>query len=102
MSAGRYLARDVGLTLGVKRLFKNGAEMGAWLTKTNISSAVFGEGSFDKGVYFRVPFDAFLPKTSSVICNISWRPLTRDGGAKLNRPNKLYGLTYQRGFTHPD
>ena len=97
LSAGRYLARDKGVTLGVKRAFRNGAVMGAWATRTNVSAEEFGEGAFDKGIFFKVPFNAFLPKTSSGIGNFSWRPLTRDGGAKLNRPNLLYDLTYQRG-----
>ena len=46
-----------------------------------MSAADFGEGSFDKGVFFTVPFDAFLLKSSSGNASFSWRPLTRDGGA---------------------
>ena len=40
-----YLAGDVGATLNVERVFKNGVSMGAWATKTNVSSAQFGEGT---------------------------------------------------------
>ena len=54
---GRYLARDKGFTLDLSRRFKTGFTIGAFASKTNISSELFGEGSFDKGFYFSVPLD---------------------------------------------
>lgn len=89
LSAGQYLAGDRGFTLDVRKVFANGASMGAWVTKTNVSAEQFGEGSFDKGIYLSVPLDAILPKSSSGYSNFVWRPLTRDGGAVLARK---YGL----------
>jgi membrane-associated phospholipid phosphatase len=92
---GKYLAGDVGATLDVKRTFKNGVAIGAWATKTNVSAADFGEGSFDKGIYVTVPFDAMLPISTPGVANIIWNPLTRDGGARLNRKYPLFDLTQQ-------
>ena len=52
---------------------------------TDVSSKQFGEGSFDKGIFFNVPiFSNFI--------NYSWRPLTKDPGAKLTRVNTLHDL----------
>lgn len=96
LSVGRYLAGDVGATLEVKRTFSNGVAMGAWATKTNVSAAQFGEGSFDKGIYVTVPFDVMLPKSSPGAGSVVWNPLTRDGGARLGRQFPLYELTRQR------
>ncbi|MEY2860613.1 MAG: hypothetical protein RL392_1071 [Pseudomonadota bacterium] len=96
LSAGQYLAGDVGATLDVKRVFPNGVAIGAWATKTNVSAEQFGEGSFDKGIYINIPFDALAPKSTSGLANIVWNPLTRDGGAKLERRFKLYDLTRYR------
>lgn len=96
LSAGRYLAGDVGATLDVKRVFSNGVSVGAWATKTNVSAEDFGEGSFDKGIYVNVPFDVMLPKSTSGGGTIAWSPLSRDGGARLNRSISLYDLTRQR------
>jgi len=96
LSAGRYLAKDMGVTVGMSRVFQNGVKVGAFFTKTNVSAAKFGEGSFDKGVYLSVPFDAFLTRSSNTIANVLWKPLTRDGGAKLNRSVELYDLTNTR------
>jgi hypothetical protein len=98
VSAGRYLAGDTGATLDVKRVFPNGVAMGAWGTKTNVSAEQFGEGSFDKGIYVNIPFDAMLPKSSPGTANIVWNPLTRDGGARLNRRFNLIDLTKQRDW----
>jgi hypothetical protein len=96
LSAGRYLAGDVGATLDVNRVFSNGVKVGAWATKTNVSAAVFGEGSFDKGIYVNVPFDVFLPKSTPGSGTFVYNPLTRDGGARLNRSITLNDLTRQR------
>jgi len=96
LSAGRYLAGDVGATLDVKRVFANGVALGAWATKTNVSAAQFGEGSFDKGIYVNIPFDVMLPRSTPGNGSIVWNPLTRDGGARLSRRFPLYDLTRQR------
>ena len=98
LSVGRYLAGDSGATLDVKRVFQNGVSVGAWATKTNVSAEQFGEGSFDKGIYATIPFDVMLPKSSPSTANIVWNPLTRDGGARLNRRFTLFDLTKQRDW----
>lgn len=96
LSVGRYLAGDDGATLNVARVFDNGVTMGAYATKTNVSSRDFGEGSFDKGIYFSIPFDNVLPRSTRGAAVINWNPLIRDGGAMLSRKYGLYGLTGER------
>ncbi len=93
---GQYLAGDRGATLEVARRFDNGMRMGAWVTKTNISSATFGEGSFDKGLFIAIPFDAFLNAWSTTTASLVWQPLIRDGGARLNKSQTLWNLTNSR------
>jgi membrane-associated phospholipid phosphatase len=96
LQMGRYLAGDTGATLDVKRTFSNGVAIGAWATKTNVSAEQFGEGSFDKGIYVSIPFDLMLPKSNPGVANAVWTPLTRDGGARLNRSVALFDVTRQR------
>ena len=67
--------------------------VGGWATKTNLSAAQFGEGSFDKALYLQVPFDVFAPRSSGGRASATWQPLLRDGGAKLRRGVELYELT---------
>jgi hypothetical protein len=96
LSAGRYLAGDMGATLDVGKTFSNGVSVGAWLTKTNVSAQRFGEGSFDKGLYLRIPFDVMTTTRSGNVANLVYSPLTRDGGARLNRDFPLYYVTNAR------
>lgn len=85
ISVGEYLAGDRGTTIDLSRNFKNGIEFGVFASFTDVSSEQFGEGSFDKGIYFNIPiFQDFVSYT--------WRPLTKDPGQKLIRKNNLYDL----------
>jgi membrane-associated phospholipid phosphatase len=96
LRAGRYLAKDLGATFEVSRVFKNGVSIGAFATKTNVSAAQFGEGTFDKGVYLSFPFEAILTRSTGTYGSFNWRPITRDGGARLARADTLYSVTSQR------
>ena len=85
ISFGEYLAGDEGLTLELSRTFFNGTKFGVFASFTDVSSQQFGEGTFDKGVFFNIPiYGDFI--------NYSWRPLTKDPGAKLNRKHTLHDL----------
>jgi hypothetical protein len=96
LSAGRYLAGDIGVTLNIARNFENGVTVGIWGTKTNTSSEKFGEGSFDKGIYLNIPFDVMTTTRSAQTANLVYHPLTRDGGAQLSRNMSLYDVTNSR------
>lgn len=96
LSVGRYLAGDYGATVNVARVFDNGMSMGAYVTKTDMSAKDFGEGSFDKGIYFSIPFDSVLPRSTRGSATINWAPLIRDGGAMLGRKYPLYSITGER------
>lgn len=95
-SVGQYLAGDKGATVDLSRVFDNGVKMGAFFTRTNVSAEQFGEGSFDKGVYVTLPFDAFFTQSVAGTANLVFNPLTRDGGAKLSRSVELYDFTNAR------
>lgn len=95
VSVGKYLAGDIGGTLDLSREFDSGVRMGAWGTWTDAGDD-FGEGDFDKGLYLSIPLDAFFTRSSRERANIAWRPLTRDGGARLGRRYTLYDITHER------
>lgn len=85
ISAGEYLAGDFGSTIEFKRQFSNGVSFGVFATFTDVSTEQFGEGSFDKGIIFNIPiYGNFI--------NYTWRPLTKDPGAKIIRKNSLHDL----------
>ena len=93
---GQYLAGDIGATVELSRRFKNGVHVGIFATKTNVSAEQFGEGSFDKGLSISIPLELFLTKSSKAVQGLSFRPLTRDGGQRVNTQKRLYGLTAGR------
>ena len=71
--------------MGFSRTFFNGVKFGVFASFTDVSTEDFGEGSFDKGIYFNIPI-------ADNLVSYTWRPLTKDPGAKLIRRNSLYDL----------
>ena len=93
VDAGRYLAGDWGVTIGLDREFENGWKVGAFATKTDVSAQDFGEGSFDKGIRITAPLSWLLGKPSRRAPTAVVRSLTRDGGRRLNVRGRLYDVT---------
>ena len=85
VSSGEYLAGDKGSTIEFSRTFESGVQFGVFATFTDVTTEQFGEGTFDKGIFFNIPIYGNL-------INYTWRPLTKDPGAKLLRQNTLHDL----------
>ena len=100
LDVGRYLAGDVGATISLDREFDNGWKVGAFATKTNVSAAAFGEGSFDKGIRMTIPTSWTTGRPSRKARESTLRPVQRDGGARLDVQNRLYEAV--RGDSSPD
>ena len=94
---GEYLAGDRGVTVEVSRRFSTGVEIGAFFTKTNVSAAQFGEGSFDKGILIRIPLGWALPIETQAQYALDLRPIQRDGGQTLAGDATLYDDTFRTG-----
>lgn len=90
LDVGRYLAKDWGATVTLDREFANGWRVGAFATVTDMSKAEFGDGSFDKGIRLSIPVSWATGKPSTNKFGMVVRPLTRDGGARLNVDGRLY------------
>lgn len=89
--AGRYMAGDVGATFEVQKRFANGWSVGAFATLTNVPFDVFGEGSFDKGLVFRIPLDFYSSDNSRNAYRTILRSINRDGGRMIdNWPGSLW------------
>ncbi|MCP6133314.1 YjbH domain-containing protein, partial [Klebsiella pneumoniae] len=80
----------------ISKRFDSGVVVGAYATKTNVSSDEYGEGSFTKGFYISVPLDLMTTHPTRSTPTVSWTPLTRDGGQMLNRQYQLYDMTSDR------
>jgi hypothetical protein len=90
--AGRYLAGDWGATLELGRRFDSGIEVGGFATLTDVPFRTFGEGSFDRGIYVRVPLELFGVATRNVATALI-RGVQRDGGQRLAVDSPLWEVT---------
>ncbi len=100
VDAGRYLAGDWGGTITIDREFANGWKVGAFATFTDVSASQFGEGSFDKGLRFTVPLSWLVGTPTKQKASGVLRPLTRDGGQRLEVDGRLYETI--RGSHRPE
>jgi hypothetical protein len=57
--------------------------VGLWTTITDVSAEDFGEGSFDKGMFFKIPFDGLFGRNTRGSYSARIRPIQRDGGQRL-------------------
>ena len=92
IDAGRFLGKDVGVHLDFSRRLKTGARFGAIVAITNCDASCVGEGSFNKWVYFELPMDLWLAKSSARgVSTFAWTPLTKDAAQKVEA-GYLYDL----------
>lgn len=90
LDVGKYLAGDVGATVSIDRVFVNGWRVGAFATVTDVSSAEFGEGGFDKGIRFSIPLNWALGNQTKNTIGATLRPATGDGGARVDVDGRIY------------
>ena len=90
LNFGKYLAKDWGVTTTLSRRFANGWEVAGYATFTDVPFDDFGEGSFDKGFYIRIPLDWILGNPDISSRRFEIRPITRDGGARLGSSRQIY------------
>ena len=92
LRAGRYLAGDWGATVELGRRFDSGIEVGGFATLTDVPFSTFGEGSFDRGIYVRVPLDLFGIAARNMASAVI-RGVQRDGGQRLQVDSPLWDVT---------
>ncbi|MFN4236835.1 MAG: YjbH domain-containing protein [Vogesella sp.] len=91
--AGRFLARDSGLRMEVKRRFKSGIEVGAWYTYTDgrdtTNPGTPSDPYKDKGIFMAIPLGIMLPTDTQAAVKMSLSPWTRDVGQRVDVPHDL-------------
>jgi membrane-associated phospholipid phosphatase len=93
LRAGRFLAKDEGVRMELKRRFESGFEVGAWYTVTNgndITSPGTPESPYyDKGIFMQVALNTMLTKDTRATANLALAPWTRDVGQMVRSPGDL-------------
>ena len=84
--------------MNLSKTFKSGFVVGAFATKTDISAEEFGEGSFDKGIFFSIPLDLVSKNYREGHGRFVWRNLTRDGGQIVGGGLQLEGFVQSSNY----
>lgn len=96
MRGGRFLAKDDGVRMEIKRRFRSGIEAGFWYTKTNgndiTSPGTPAKPYSDKGLFFSIPLNSLLTLDNRTVGNFSLAPWTRDVGQMVMSPGDLYEM----------
>ena len=91
--AGRFLAKDEGVRVEVKRRFASGFEVGAWYTVTNgndiTSPGTPSNPYYDKGIFMAMPLDTLLTYDTQAVAGFALAPWTRDVGQMVVSPGDL-------------
>ncbi len=74
------------------KTFDCGGTLGEYAVFASAGSK-YGKGSFNKGIHLSMPCDIFFTNSSRSDVAAPYAPLTRDGGASVNRRYSLYALT---------
>ena len=96
LRAGRFLARDEGVRMEVKRQFASGFQVGIWYTVTNgkdITSPGSPSSPYrDKGIFMAMPLETMLTRDTRASAGFALAPWTRDVGQMVASPADLYGM----------
>ncbi|MBX2833594.1 MAG: YjbH domain-containing protein [Micavibrio sp.] len=93
--AGRYLAEDIGITIGAQKSFDNGSKLEGFMTVTDgIDYDPYGGATHAyNGFRLSIPMGGYkyIPENTSADFEAS--PFGRDYGQVINNPLPLYELT---------
>jgi len=91
---GRFLAKDEGVRLELKRRFRSGVEIGAWYSRTNeedITSPGSPDNPYrDKGIFVSIPLNSMLTADTQERAGLALADYTRDVGQMVVSPGDLY------------
>ena len=106
LRAGRFLAKDEGVRVELKRRFPSGFEVGAWYTWTNgndTTSPGTPESPYhDKGIFMHMALNAMLTRDTRATATMSLAPWTRDVGQMVVSPGDLARLMEKNVFDRHD
>jgi membrane-associated phospholipid phosphatase len=96
LRAGRFLAKDEGVRMEIKRRFESGWEVGAWYTVTN-GNDITSPGTpdrpyYDKGIFMAMPLETMLTRDTQSMAGFAIAPWTRDVGQMVVSPGDLYSI----------
>jgi hypothetical protein len=90
VSAGQFLAKDVGARVEIGKYFCSGLRIFGWYTWTNADDMINGSQYFDKGIGFSMPLDIFYTFSSRERWGHRMSAWQRDCGYRAPTGRRLY------------
>lgn len=92
VSAGQFLARDLGARLQVCRYFRSGLQVGLWYTWTDAHDVINCKTYHDMGVFVSMPLDILYPHRSRSVWQYWMSAWLRDCGYRTCTGTGLYDI----------
>ena len=89
ITAGSFLAHDVGARFEVSRYFANGLRLSLWYTYTDANDVLNGARYYDKGVSFTMPLDFFRRCSTKDYWGYGMSAWLRDVGQQARSGDRL-------------
>ena len=101
-SIGRYLAEDIGASLGLQKTFRNGAKLEGFVTLSDTADFdLFGGTTHSyHGIKIHFPLGGFSKHLHNTDVNVTAAPFGRDIGQRPKNPLPLYELTDAFNMRH--
>lgn len=98
ITAGRFLAKDLGARFEVGRYFSSGMRFSLWYSLTTANEELNGHRYHDKGFSFMIPLDVFLKQSSRNYVGYAMSAWLRDQAAQAETGKPLYSIISQERF----
>lgn len=98
VTAGQFLAKDMGARLEVGRYFASGMRFSLWYSWTNANEELNGHKYHDKGFAFLLPLDMFLRQSSRNFIGYAMAAWLRDQAAQASTGKTLYSTLSEERF----
>lgn len=90
ITAGRFLAKDLGARFEVGKYFVSGMRFSLWYSLTNANEELNGHRYHDKGFSFLIPLDMFMKQSSRNYVGYAMSAWLRDQAAQASTGKPLY------------
>lgn len=100
ISAGKFLANDVGIRYELTRHFPSGLRVSVWYAHTNGHDKINDKTYFDKGVSFSMPLDIFYTHSDRERWRYGLSAWLRDVAVSITTGDSLYNLIYEQRNNH--
>ncbi|MBI2742392.1 MAG: YjbH domain-containing protein [Chlamydiales bacterium] len=102
VTAGQFLAKDLGVRTEVTRYYRSGLRFSLWYTYTSAKDIVNGKKYHDKGFAFTIPFDMFLRQSSRNYIGYGMSVWLRDQGAQAETGKTLFSTIQDERYNYDD